>query len=180
MAALVDTNIIVYRFDPRFPQKQRIATDLLRRGLADGSLRLPHQAVVEFVAATTRPVINGEPLLEPDEARPFFERQALKIATRNLACTAVFDSTGGVASRVAAAFGVDLRPLLEELRSLDADCVFDSRLDSLLQTVAASPTTIALARRLEKLMGEAHRPARLHPADRVPSVAGGPPHGDMD
>jgi predicted nucleic acid-binding protein len=69
MAALVDTNIIVYRFDPRFPQKQRIATDLLRRGLADGSLRLPHQAVVEFVAATTRPVINGEPLLEPDEAR---------------------------------------------------------------------------------------------------------------
>ncbi|HYH47393.1 MAG TPA: hypothetical protein VEG34_17060 [Thermoanaerobaculia bacterium] len=29
MAALVDTNILVYRHDPRFPKKQRIATDLL-------------------------------------------------------------------------------------------------------------------------------------------------------
>jgi hypothetical protein len=32
VAALIDTNILVYRFDPRFPDKQRIASELLRRG----------------------------------------------------------------------------------------------------------------------------------------------------
>ncbi|MCK6555490.1 PIN domain-containing protein [Candidatus Binatia bacterium] len=69
MAALVDTNVLVYRFDPRFPDKQRIATELLRRGIADDSLRLPHQAIVEFVAVVTRPLLDGNPLLTPDEAR---------------------------------------------------------------------------------------------------------------
>jgi predicted nucleic acid-binding protein len=66
--ALVDTNVLVYRFDPRFPRKQEIANDLLRAGVADGSLYLPHQAVVEFVAAVTRPIRGGEPLLPPVEA----------------------------------------------------------------------------------------------------------------
>ena len=69
MAALVDTNVLVYRFDPRFPEKQRIATDLLRRGIAEDSIRVPHQAILEFVAAVTRPVAGGRPLLLPEEAR---------------------------------------------------------------------------------------------------------------
>jgi predicted nucleic acid-binding protein len=69
VAALVDTNVLVYRFDPRFPEKQRIATDLLRRGIAEDSIRVPHQAILEFVAAVTRPVAGGRPLLLPEEAR---------------------------------------------------------------------------------------------------------------
>ena len=69
MAGLVDTNILVYRFDPRFPDKQRIATELLRDGISNDSIRVPHQAVVEFVAATTRPIHGGDPLLPPDAAR---------------------------------------------------------------------------------------------------------------
>lgn len=69
MAALVDTNVLVYRFDPRFPEKQRQASELLRRGIAEDSVRLPHQALVEFVAAVTRPVGGGAPLLAPEEAR---------------------------------------------------------------------------------------------------------------
>ena len=56
MAALVDTNILVYRFDSRFPEKQKIATEVLRRGILENSVRLPHQAIVEFVAAATRPI----------------------------------------------------------------------------------------------------------------------------
>ncbi len=68
MAALVDTNVLVYRFDPRDPRKQQIATELLREGIAAGSLRLPHQAVIEFVAATTRLLAGGVRLLEPSEA----------------------------------------------------------------------------------------------------------------
>jgi predicted nucleic acid-binding protein len=69
VAALVDTNVLVYRFDPRFPHKQRTATDLLRRGLRQDDIRLPHQAIVEFVAAVTRPIAGGAPLLPVQEAR---------------------------------------------------------------------------------------------------------------
>jgi len=69
VAALVDTNVLVYRFDPRFPEKQQIATDLLRQGIAKDSIRLPHQAIVEFVAATTRTLKGQSPLLTLDEAR---------------------------------------------------------------------------------------------------------------
>ncbi len=66
MAALVDTNVLVYRFDHRFPEKQRRATALLRDGLRANSLRVPHQAVVEFVSAVSKP--PGR-LLSPEDAR---------------------------------------------------------------------------------------------------------------
>ena len=56
MAALIDTNILVYRFDDRFPEKRKIATSLLRQGIVADSVRVPHQAILEFVAAVTRPV----------------------------------------------------------------------------------------------------------------------------
>ncbi len=69
MAALVDTSVLVYRFDPRFPEKQRIATELLRKGIAEDSIRVPHQAVLEFVAAVSRPIAGGRPLLPLDDAR---------------------------------------------------------------------------------------------------------------
>jgi predicted nucleic acid-binding protein len=67
VAALVDTNVLVYRFDNRFPAKQKIANDLLRRGILDDSIRVPHQAIVEFVAAVTRS-IRGHMILPPTDA----------------------------------------------------------------------------------------------------------------
>ena len=69
MASLIDTNILVYRFDPRFPDKQKIATQLLREGIARYTVRVPHQAIVEFVDATTRKQSDGTSLLDPDTAR---------------------------------------------------------------------------------------------------------------
>jgi predicted nucleic acid-binding protein len=69
VAGLVDTNILVYRFDARFPKKQRVATQLLRRGIAEDSLRVPHQAILEFVAVVTRPIAGKRSLLDPAEAR---------------------------------------------------------------------------------------------------------------
>lgn len=70
MSALVDTNVLVYRYDWRFPEKQERATALLRAGIADGSVVVPHQAIVELVAVLTRPFgESGEPLLEATEAR---------------------------------------------------------------------------------------------------------------
>ncbi len=73
MAALVDTNVLVYQFDPRDPRKQTIVMDLLRRGIAGDEVRVPHQAIVEFVAATTRPVQGGRSLLPMEEARRYAE-----------------------------------------------------------------------------------------------------------
>lgn len=67
MAALVDTNILVYRFDSRFPEKQRIAIEILRRGIVEDSVRVPHQAILEFVAAVTRR-IRGHAILMEEEA----------------------------------------------------------------------------------------------------------------
>ena len=59
MSALVDTNVLVYRHDPRDPAKQRVARTLLREGLEQETLRIPHQAIIEFVQAVTRPVRRG-------------------------------------------------------------------------------------------------------------------------
>lgn len=78
MAALVDTNVLVYRFDPRFPRKQEIATRILRRGVAEEGVRVPHQAVVEFVWVVTRPLDNGKPLLPVEDAR----REAEELLTQ--------------------------------------------------------------------------------------------------
>ena len=59
MARLVDTNVLVYRHDHRFPDKQAIATRLLRQGIQKDDVRLSHQSILEFVAAVTRPLGKG-------------------------------------------------------------------------------------------------------------------------
>lgn len=69
MAALVDTNVLVYRFDDRFPEKRGAADALLRDGIAADGIRLAHQAVLEFVAATTRLQRDGTTILDPAVAR---------------------------------------------------------------------------------------------------------------
>jgi len=69
VAALVDTNVLVYVYDPRVPAKQRRASDVLLAGLKADAVRLAHQAIVEFVAAVTRPASSGGPLLPVAQAR---------------------------------------------------------------------------------------------------------------
>ena len=69
VAALIDTNVLVYRFDGRFPDKQKRATEILRRGIIENSVRLPHQAIIEFVAAVTRPIRGHIILRQPDALR---------------------------------------------------------------------------------------------------------------
>ena len=69
VAALVDTNVLVYRFDDRFPEKQKRATEILRRGIIENSVRVPHQAIIEFVAAVTRSIRGHIILKQPDALR---------------------------------------------------------------------------------------------------------------
>ena len=77
---LLDTNILVYCFDRRFPDKQARARSVVRAGLADNSIRIAHQAIVEFVAVVSRLVVDGTPLLPRAEARREAE-QLLDVAT---------------------------------------------------------------------------------------------------
>lgn len=79
MTALIDTNVLVYRFDGRFPEKQTTADSVLRDGIAADTARLPHQAIIEFVAATSRVrTPGGQPLLPPEVAR----REAEELLTQ--------------------------------------------------------------------------------------------------
>lgn len=68
MPGLVDTNILVYRFDSRFPVKQAAANELLRKGIEERSVVVPHQALIEFMAVVTRPIAGKEPLLPLEDA----------------------------------------------------------------------------------------------------------------
>ena len=71
MARLVDTSVLVYRHDPRAPRKQEIATRLLHSlWPEEDRLIIPHPALVEFVAACTRPCrdLDGAPLLALEDA----------------------------------------------------------------------------------------------------------------
>lgn len=47
---------------------KKIATDVLRRGLATNSIRIAHQSVIEFYAAVTRPLRGAGPLLDAADA----------------------------------------------------------------------------------------------------------------
>ena len=69
MSAVVDTNVLVYRFDARFPEKQARASELLRKALDEDSVRIPHQAVIEFLATVTRSPRGRAPILSTDDAR---------------------------------------------------------------------------------------------------------------
>ena len=68
MASLVDTNILVYRFDGRFPEKQRVVWDYLRVGVTHDNIRIPHQALIELVAVATRSRGGSLPLLSKADA----------------------------------------------------------------------------------------------------------------
>jgi predicted nucleic acid-binding protein len=68
VARLVDTNVLVCRYDPRFPAKQAAATQLLRKGIEDEDIRLAHQSVLEFVAVTIRPLGKYPALLSMHDA----------------------------------------------------------------------------------------------------------------
>ena len=68
MAVLIDTNLLVYRFDSRDLRKQRTADAILRQCIAEKSARVPHQAVVEFFSVVTRPIKDGPPLMAAEEA----------------------------------------------------------------------------------------------------------------
>jgi predicted nucleic acid-binding protein len=69
VAFLVDTSVLVYRFDYRFPRKQAAASQLLRKGLAEDTVRIPHQALLEFFSVMIRLRRDSLQLMSADDAR---------------------------------------------------------------------------------------------------------------
>lgn len=67
MAAIIDTNILVYCYDSRFPEQQKLAKQLLRQGIIENRIYVPHQVIVEFVAVMTRLVNLKQTLFTLDE-----------------------------------------------------------------------------------------------------------------
>lgn len=91
MATLIDTNVLVYRYDPRFPAKQSIAQAVVEAGVRSGELFVPHQAVIELVAATTR--LHDF----PDGRRPLLTRaEACREAEELLGLLPILYPTEGV------------------------------------------------------------------------------------
>jgi predicted nucleic acid-binding protein len=68
VASLVDTNILVYRCDPRDPAKRDAARAVLRRGELAGDLRIAHQSLVEFVNTAIRSRGGQPPLMTREDA----------------------------------------------------------------------------------------------------------------
>ena len=68
MASLVDTNILVYRCDPRDLAKRDAARSVLRRGELSGDFRLAHQSLVEFVNSAIRSRGGQSPLMTREDA----------------------------------------------------------------------------------------------------------------
>jgi predicted nucleic acid-binding protein len=68
VVSLVDTNILVYCYDLDDREKRELARELLRTGSAKRELRIPHQALVEFVDVVTRRRGGRNPLLPREEA----------------------------------------------------------------------------------------------------------------
>ena len=68
-AALVDTNVLVYRFDVRAPAKQARAIEFIDRRIDDDSIRIAYQSVIEFHAAVTKAFGGRKPLLDSVDAR---------------------------------------------------------------------------------------------------------------
>lgn len=60
----LDTNIIIYIFDDRYPEKQKIAKHLVSEGLDRNHTSISWQVIQEFINVSTRKF--AEPLTLPD------------------------------------------------------------------------------------------------------------------
>lgn len=68
VVSLVDTNILVYRCDPRDVAKRNAALNLLRRGELSGAFRIAHQSIIEFVNSVIRGRGTHPPLMTREDA----------------------------------------------------------------------------------------------------------------
>lgn len=104
MTSLVDTSVLLHAYDPRSVAKRRIAALVVHRGIVQGDVYLPLQAVLEMVAYLTQPqpeLPDGRSLLTPAEAY----READELM-RQLRVVLPNEDTARLAMRTAGTYGL--------------------------------------------------------------------------
>lgn len=69
-ADFLDSNIVLYTLDETNAEKRRIATDLVSRGIHDGSICISYQVVQEVLNTLSR---KFQPVASPAEKRQMLE-----------------------------------------------------------------------------------------------------------
>src|SRR5574337_91943 len=94
--ALIDTNILVYAVDPKSPEKQKRAIELLERLETTGSGRLSVQCLADFFSATARKL---QPPLTAGEAAEQLESLVRAFPVLYLTPMIVLEAARGVRDR---------------------------------------------------------------------------------
>ena len=96
MKILLDTNILVYAYDPADPARQEQAILLLDRLHLNGAGRLSAQCLAEFFTVATRPTRQSPPRLTPAEAYQAISRLAAHFEVYPLTSLTVLEAGRGV------------------------------------------------------------------------------------
>lgn len=85
-----DTNVLVYLFDAKAPEKQRIARELLERAAAEAQPVISTQVLQEFFVTVTREQERGLPV---PVARQFMQDLKKTIEVRQITTGHIFAAT---------------------------------------------------------------------------------------
>jgi predicted nucleic acid-binding protein len=96
MKILVDTNILVYAYDPGELERQGRAIQLLDQLHLSGTGRLSVQCLGEFFSATTRPLRLSPPRLTTAEALQSIEQMARHFEVYPLTSITILEACRGV------------------------------------------------------------------------------------
>ncbi len=85
-----DTNILVYLFDAKAPEKQRVAQDLLRKAVNEAQPVVSTQVLQEFFVTVTRATKKGLPI---NEARQFMMALEKSIEVKLITSQVIYAAT---------------------------------------------------------------------------------------
>lgn len=96
MKILIDTNVLVYAFDPADVDRQENAIDILSQLRLNGSGRLSAQCLAEFFSAITRPKSLSPARLSPAKALEVIVQLAAQFETYPVTLPIVLEAGRGV------------------------------------------------------------------------------------
>jgi predicted nucleic acid-binding protein len=85
-----DTNVLVYLFDAKAPEKQRLAQDLFRRAVDEAQPVVSTQVLQEFFVTVTRTTKRGLPV---NEARQFMMSLEKGVEVKLITTQVIFAAT---------------------------------------------------------------------------------------
>ncbi len=126
-----DTNVLVYLFDAKAPEKQRLAQDLFRKAVDDAQPVVSTQVLQEFFVTVTRTTKRGLPV---NEARRFMMSLEKGVEVKLITSQVIFAATERVEQ---SGFSFWDSLIIESARAADVsvlwteDLQHDQRIDGL-------------------------------------------------